>query len=167
MSFIIGHSNGKCLSDYIAKDCTYDCTTNEEDAGGQSQSKSVITFSDVDLLVRWINGELATKPLDTNALVGGGNGDKDIEEITCTSTLDRPTESTACASHELNETNNIQVSLRHKQALDMMLSADLSKIIDTLPFRPKGGAHFVFSSGLDKQKKRRRESTWLQMEKQW
>ena len=70
MSFIIGHSNGKCLSDYIAKDFTYDCTTNEEDAGGQSQSKSVITFSDFDLLVRWINGELATKPLYTNVLVG-------------------------------------------------------------------------------------------------
>ena len=82
--------------------------------------------------MRWINGELATKPLDTNVLVGGGNGDKDIEEITCTSTLDRPTESTACASHELNETNNIQVSLRHEQALDMMLSADSAKTIDTI-----------------------------------
>ena len=35
----------------------------------------------------------------------------------------------------------------------MMLSADLSKIIDTLPFRPKGGTYFLFSSGLDKQKK--------------
>ena len=70
MYFIIGHSNGKCILDYIAKGCTYDCTTNEEDAGGQSQSKSVITFSDVDLLVRWINGEWATKLLGTNFLVG-------------------------------------------------------------------------------------------------